>query len=199
MSDVAKQFVSSIRLTDANRKAIPAGMPFSKIIMNEITFNKLLAKKYITEVIPGQRPNAPIKVKAGKALAVGLPRETPDAAISPLQNKATVLGGVHTEETANPKRDFAAEAAEKAAEIKKAADKKAKVLRDNNIPENPAQAPGVTTNTAVWTYNPDDLKDIKLFQLLDIYKKRCTEFDIEFTVFQDAPALRAHLSSQFGK
>jgi hypothetical protein len=211
MARKQKQYVGSIRLTDKARpvgNTIPAGIPFSKSIMVKHTFDKLLKQGYITEVVPGKRPSAPVKVKRNKALAVGLPRETPDAAIHPIKTKKTVQGGVHTEETANPVEESAetikapAEVPATQTEAPKEEDKRdaLQVLKDEKSAK-ATQAPVEKTNTAVWTYNPADLKGLPLMQLLDIYKKRHAEFfpEQELKVFRHVDDVRAYLSSEFGK
>ena len=193
----AKQFVSTIRLTAKDDRAIPAGLPFAKKLLVPHTFNSLKEQGYISEVVQGVAPAAAIKKKPGKALAVGLPNETPDDAIKPPPGAEPDIGVEHTSESANP--DGATETAE-TAEV-------APVATTETSAEKPGEGATAakTDETAkaakIWTYDPKDLVGLPMSQLLDTYKQRCVVFELNHKArtFNDQAKLREFLSSEFGK
>lgn len=190
-------YVANIRLSAHDGSRIPAGMHFPKDALVPHTFNCMVERGSVVEVVPGVPIESPIKRKSNTTLTVGLENRTPDAAINPPAGARSVVDRIYQQQA-----DAAEEIKVAAVPVPvKAGNPDAKNLTPKTTISglNQTQVDEKVAVAKTWNCNPIDLKDKNLFQLLDIYRKMCDVLNVQMDQYTDRNLLILKLSSEFNR
>jgi hypothetical protein len=202
-----KMYVSSISQGAVNpRRQIPAGTPFLESALIPKTFAAFVKKGYITEVGIGP---APVIIKPLETTVIGLPQQTPSAAITP----PVVPTSEDTQDVSERDAIIVELTAlavpfnlkSKTKTLRKLL-KKVKAAIPTPVPDAPlaitpldALKAASVGPASVWNFNLEDLVEKPLEQLLAMYKERCTEYEKTMEMFTDKDLLIEKMTSEVNK